>query len=165
MAINNIYKEEVIVSPEMDEHLRACFLNHLVIYNHCLSILNNNPDLTFKELKGICMSFIKEKGIIDYLSCPLLNELRYQYKKFKVKNIKTFKLLVNIHYLTFIIAEFNDKVISKDRMTLRIHKIDGELTLKKDIPEINKTLGAVYVNLSYSNNENKYMLSIFSTTN
>ena len=161
MSRNNIYQADVAVQGTLDQYLRKCFLNHLIIYNHSLDILVKNPDIKFKDLKLKCYEFIEQKNIKEFIGSPLFNEVYYQYKKFKEKNIKSAKTLTGIHYITFLVNGYNNKCFSKDGNKLLIHGVDGYIELEKDLPQIPDDKRMLYFNLSYSNQESKYELSVF----
>ena len=160
MKNNNLYKGEINVSTELDEFLRSCFLNHLVIYNYFLEVLNKNPEFSYKVLKEKCFEYIVEKNITQYLGSPLFNELYYLFKKFK-KNNKSAKALTDIHYITFFVTGYNNKNFSKDGNLIILKDAPGAITLLEELPEIDYTKGMIYFNISYSNNESKYRLSIY----
>lgn len=161
MSKKNIYQEDIIVSDKLDEYLKKCFLNHLIIYNYSLEILIKNPTIKFKDLKLKCYEFISKKKIIEFISSPFFNELHYQYKKFNNQNIKSGKTLTGIHYITFLVNSYNNKCFNKDNNRLTINNIDGFIELNKDLPEIIDSSKLFYFNISYSNQESKYQLSIF----
>lgn len=157
----NIYLADVNVSNELDKYLRKCFLNHLIIYNYSLEILIKNSTIRFKDLKLKCYEFIKEKNIKEFITNPLFNELHYLYKKFKKKNIRLGKTLTGIHYITFLTNSYNNKCFSKEGNRLFINNVDGYIELTKDLPKVINENKMLYFNLSYSNQESKYQLSIF----
>ena len=161
MSRNNLYQADVVVEPRLDQYLRKCFLNHLIVYNHSLDILVKNPSIKFKELKLKCYEFIEQKKITEFIGSPLFNELYYQYKKFTERNIKAAKTLTGIHYITFLVNGYNNKCFSKEGNKLVIHGVDGFIELEKDLPEIPDDKRMLYFNLSYSNQESKYQLSVF----
>lgn len=146
----------------LNEYLRKCFLNHLVIYNYSLEILINNPDIRFKDLKLKCYEFIRKKNIKEFIRSPLFNEIYYQYKKFKERNIKSYKALTGIHYITFLVNSYNNKCFRKEGNKLIINGTDGYIELNEDLPELTNEDKMIYFNLSYSNKESKYQLSIFN---
>lgn len=161
MSRNNLYQADVAVEERLDQYLRKCFLNHLIIYNHSLDILIKNPGIKFKDLKLKCYEFIEQKQITEFMGSPLFNELYYQYKKFTEKNIKAAKTLTGIHYITFLVNGYNNKCFSKEGNKLVIHGVDGYIELEEDLPELPDDKKMLYFNLSYSNQESKYQLSVF----
>lgn len=161
MKKNNIYQSDVIVEYKLDEYLRKCFLNHLVIYNHSLDILTKDPNIKFRDLKAKCYEFIGKKQIKEFISNPLFNELYYQYKKFTKKNIRTSKKLTGIHYVTFLVNGYNNKCFKKDGNKLIIHGTEGWIELIKDLPVISDDKSIMYFNLSYSDQKSNYQLSVF----
>lgn len=161
MSRHNLYIADVTVDPKLDEYLRKCFLNHLVIYNHSLDILINDPGIKFKDLKLKCYEFIEKKNITEFMGSPLFNELYYQYKKFTEKNIKTAKTLTGIHYITFLVNGYNNKCFKVENNKLTIHGIDGYIELDEDLPDLPDDKRMLYFNISYSNQESKYQLSVF----
>lgn len=161
MKKNNLYQAYVIVEDKLDNYLRKCFLNHLIIYNYSLDILIKNPDIKFRDLKAKCHEFIKEKEIKEFISSPLFNELYYQYRKFTEKNIRAAKTLTGIHYITFLVKGYDNKCFKKDGDKIIIHGADGYIKLNEDLPQIPDDKRMIYLNLSYSNHESKYQLSVF----
>lgn len=161
MKRQNLYQADVIVQNQLDEYLRKCFLNHLVIYNYSLDVLIKNPDIKFKDLKAKCYEYIEEKAIKEFMGSPLFNELYYQYKKFTERNIRSGKTLTGIQYITFLVNGCNNKCFSKDGKKLIIHGVEGCIELVEDLPEIPEEKQMMYFNLSYSNQESKYQLSVF----
>jgi len=161
MNKKNIYQASVVVNGRLDEYLKKCFLTHLIIYNHSLEILIKSPSITFKDLKLKCYEFITEKNITEFIRGPLLNELYYQFKKFNKQNNKTSKTLTEIHYITFMVNSYNNKCFSKEGNKIFFIGIDGFIELDRDLPEIVDKTKMFYFNISYSNQESKYQLSIF----
>lgn len=161
MTRKNIYLADISVVGGLDAYLRKCFLNHLIVYNHSLEILINNPDIKFKDLKLKCYEYITEKNITEFMGSPLFNELYYQYRKFTQKNIKAGKTLTGIHYITFLVTGYNNKCFTKEDNKLFITGTDGYIELDKDLPKLDDENKMLYFNISYSNNESKYKLSIF----
>ena len=161
MSRRNIYLADINVSGVLDEYLRKCFLNHLVVYNHSLEILIKNPAIKFKDLKLKCYEFISEKNITEFMGSPLFNELYYQYKKFTERNIKVGKTLTGIHYITFLVNSYNNKCFNKEGNKLLINGVDGYIELNEDLPEVIDEGKMLYFNISYSNQESKYQLSVF----
>ena len=161
MSRKNIYLADISVSDGLDAYLRKCFLNHLIVYNHSLEILVKNPDIKFKDLKLKCYEFISEKNITEFMGSPLFNELYYQYKKFKERNIKSGKTLTGIHYITLLVNSYNNKCFSKEGNKIHINGVDGFIELNEDLPENVEEDKMLYFNLSYSNQESKYQLSVF----
>jgi hypothetical protein len=161
MKRQNLYQADVIVQDQLDEYLRKCFLNHLVIYNYSLDVLIKNPDIKFKDLKAKCYEYIEQKAIKEFMGSPLFNELYYQYKKFTERNIRSAKTLTGIHYITFLVNGYNNKCFSKDGKKLIIHVVEGCIELVEDLPEVPEEKQMMYFNLSYSNQESKYQLSVF----
>lgn len=159
----NIYNEYVIVTKDLDVSLKKCLMTHLVIYNFSLTLLYDNPEMTFKTLMKLITGYIEEKKIVSILELPLMNELYYQYKKFK-KNIKIQKLVTDIQYFTFISKGYLCKnlVVSEDRQTIFINGFNGHIELDIPLPEINQN-ETVYINLSYSTNTDKYKISVYKS--
>lgn len=155
----NFYNEEVIVSKELDITFKKCLLNHLILYNHILEVLEKDPHITFRKLKKIIHEYITSKKIEEYLASSLYHEMHYLYKKYASNN-RTFKQLSDIQYLTFYINDYNNKNFSLKENRIIFANFKGCIELKKDFPIIeNKEL--VYLNLSYSTNEDKYKISIY----
>lgn len=161
MKRKNLYQADVVVENSLDDYLRKCFLNHLVVYNYSLDILIKNPSIKFKDLKAKCYEFIEEKGIKEFMGSPLFNELYYQYKKYTEKNIRSAKTLTGIHYITFLVNGYDNKCFTKDGNKIIIHGVDGCIELNEDLPEIPDDKQMMYFNLSYSNQESKHQLSVF----
>ena len=161
--IKNIYNEYVVVTSDLDVTLKKCFMNHLVIYNHSLGILYNNSEMNFKSLMKSVSSYITEKSITPILQLPLMSELYYQYKKFK-RNIRIQKLVTDIQYFTFLCNGYECKnlLFNKEKDRIQIQGFTGQIELSKPLPSIS-TDQAIYLNLSYSNIEDKYKLSVYKS--
>lgn len=161
MNKKNIYLSDIKITPDLDTYLKKCFLNHLVIYNYSLELLIKSPNIKLRDLKFKCHEFIKNKGIVEVISNPLFNELYYQYKKFKKKNIRTNKTLSGIQYITFLVSGYSNNCFVVKGNTILLNGIDGHIEVEKDLPELTKEDTALYFNISYSAQESKYQLSIF----
>lgn len=161
---NNLYNEFVEITPDLDAVLKKCFVNHLLVYNQALSFLHDNEELTFKNLKKMIVKYIAERKLSPIIEIALFNEIYYQYKKFK-RNVKIQKLITDIQYFTFLCKGYSTRslIISDDRTTVKFDGFPGQIELKKELPTINED-EALYVNLSFSNIENKYMISIYRST-
>ena len=161
----NLYNEDVeVITPDLDVILKRCFVNHLLVYNQALSYLHKDEELTFKDLKKQIVKYIAEKKLAPVIEIALFNEIYYQYKKFK-RNVKIQKLITDIQYFTFLCKGYTGRslIVSDDRMTVRFEGFPGEIKLKKELP----TIGVeepLYVNLSFSNIENKYKISIYKSS-
>jgi hypothetical protein len=95
------------------------------------------------------------------MSSPLFNELYYQYKKFTEKQIKTTKALSDIHYITFLVNGYDNKCFTVNDNKITIHGADGHIELIDDLPTLTDDKRMLYFNISFSNQESKYHLSIF----
>lgn len=159
---NKIYSEYVEVSPELDKQLKKSLINHLVIYNYSLSQLHTNPEITFKNLMKSVHTYIDIRKMSPVILLALMNEIYYQFKKFK-RNIRMQKLVTDIQYFTFIgkIPNCNNLKIDLDKNTIKIDEFSGEISLTKPLPEVDKDLN-VYYNISYSNTEDRYKLTIYA---
>lgn len=157
----NIYNEYVEVTSDLDIILKKCFMNHLVIYNHSLGLLYNNSELNFKSLMKSVSNYITDKSINPILQLPLMSELYYQYKKFK-RNIRIQKLVTDIQYFTFLCNGYECKnlLFNKEKDRIQIQGFIGEIKLPKPLPSI-PFEQSIYLNLSYSNIEDKYKLSVY----
>jgi len=157
----NIYYGEIVADKELDECLKKCFVNHLLAYNYSLNLIKENYDIDFKTLKDNVYAHIREKNIEPVIFPALMNELYYQYKKFK-DGIKTQKLITDIQYITVITNGYVNKIldINENLKELRFFNIPGKFTLSKTLPNI-EDYSPLYFNISYSNITDSYMLSIF----
>lgn len=160
-----LYSEYIEVSNELDILLKRCFINHLVIYNHSLEQLLNDPELSFKKLTKIVTDYVSSKSLTPVLDSAYMNELYYQYKKFK-RNIRIQKKVTDIQYFTFIAKGYKSKAIKYDELnkTLTIPELVGDIQLMSKLPDIG-TDDVVYLNLSYSNLEDKYRVSVYRSSN
>lgn len=158
---NNIYNHDVDISPDLDTILKKCFVNHLLVYNQALTFLHRDGELTFKSLKKEIVKYIAERKLSLIIEIALYNEIYYQYKKFK-RNVKIQKLITDIQYFTFLCKGYTARslIVSDDRMSVKFEGFPGEITLKEQLPVIAEE-EMVYLNLSFSNIENKYMISIY----
>jgi len=161
---NNLYTEYVDITPDLDAILKKCFVNHLLVYNQALAFLYENEELTFKNLKKMIVAYIGERKLSPIIEIALYNEIYYQYKKFK-RNIKIQKLITDIQYFTFLCKGYTTKslTVSDDRKTIRFDDFAGHIELKKELPPVTDE-ELIYMNLSFSNIENKYMISIYRSS-
>lgn len=163
---NKIYDDYVTVTSSLDVILKKCLVNHMLIYNYSLQELYADSEISFKALMKKVRTHIRVKEITTYIDIALMSELYYQYKKFK-KNIRIQKLITDIHYFTFISNGYNSKhlFVSPDRLTVRIRLFEdqGEFTLHEPLPELQEN-ELIYFNISYSNAEDRYKISIHKTT-
>ncbi len=156
---SNLYNEEVNISEDLDVTLKKCFLNHLVLYNYMLEIIEKDPYITFRKLKKVMQEYIQTKKIEEYLASSLYHEMHYLYKKYNNNN-KSSKQLSSIQYLTFYINDYNNRNFTLEDNKITFSNFKGYIELKKEFPVIvNKEL--IYLNISYSANENKYKISIY----
>lgn len=164
MMRNNLYNEYVDISPDLDAVLKKCFVNHLLVYNQALSFLHKDEELTFKGLKKQIIKYIGEKQLSPIIEIALFNEIYYQFKKFK-RNVKIQKLITDIQYFTFLCKGYSTRsiTVSADRKTVTFDGFPGQITLKKELPVVGEE-EPLYVNLSFSNIENKYMISIYRSS-
>lgn len=160
---NNLYNEYVNVTDNLSVTLKHCFVNHLIVYNKALAFLYDNEELTFKGLKKLIVKYLIEKNLNPIIEVALHNEIYYQYKKFK-RNIKIQKLITDIQYFTFLCKGYSTKsiIVSDDRKTIKFEGFEGEISLDKELPLVSEDT-LVYVNLSFSNIENKFMISIYKS--
>jgi hypothetical protein len=156
---DNRYKENVTVSPELDESLKKCFLNHLVLYNYTLDVLDKTPDIHFKNLKKMIYDYIVEKNITIFIGSSLYNELYYLMKKYKNNN-KSHKQLSSIQYLTFYINNYDNKNFTVEGDKIFFKDFKGHITIDKPLPPIENN-ELIYLNISFSTNENQYQISVF----
>lgn len=161
---NNLYNEYVDITPDLDAVLKKCFINHLLVYNQALSFLHKDEELTFKNLKKQIIKYISEKQLSPIIEIALFNEIYYQFKKFK-RNVRIQKLITDIQYFTFLCKGYSTRslLVSEDRMKITFDGFPGEITMKKELPTISEE-ESLYVNLSFSNIENKYMISIYRSS-
>ena len=117
--------------------------------------------MTFKNLKKEITKYIAERKLTPIIEIALLNEIYYQYKKFK-RNVKIQKLITDIQYFTFLCKGYTTRslIVSEDQTTVTFDGFPGEIKLKKALPDITNE-DTLYVNLSFSNIENKYKISIY----
>ena len=161
---NNLYNEYVDITPDLDTVLKKCFVNHLLVYNQALTYLHKDEELSFKNLKKQIIKYIEEKKLSPIIEIALFNEIYYQYKKFK-RNVKIQKLITDIQYFTFLCKGYSTRslIVSEDQLTVKFDGFPGQIELKKVLPTIGEE-DPLYVNLSFSNIENKYMMSIYRSS-
>lgn len=159
---SNVYDEYVEVPESLSEVLLRTFVNHLNVYNYSLSILHKNNEISFKDLRKLIKSYLEINQVKPVLAIALFNELFYQYKKFK-KFSRAQKRVSDIQYFTFLVT--NDKakeiVISQDRLSITFVTAGESITLPKPLPPIGNV--PVYLNISYSNNEERYKVSLHAS--
>lgn len=164
MKANLLYSEYVKVTEDLDSALKKCFVNHLVIYNYGLNLLYHDPEMTFNNLKRSANSYTQQKNISPILDLAIYNELYYQFKKFK-RNIKVQKLVTDIQYFTFLLKGYQCRCleISEDKTSITFTGLPGVMKLSTPLPELNEE-DVIYLNLSYSNQEDRYKLSLHLST-
>lgn len=158
---NNLYNEYVDISPDLDTKLKKCFVNHMLLYNQALDYLHKNEELTFKSLKKQIINHLKDKQLTPIIEIALFNELYYQYKKFK-RNVRIQKLITDVQYFSFLSKGYTTRslVVNEDRKSITFEGFEGSIHLDKELPKINEE-ESFYINLSFSNIENRYMISIY----
>ena len=156
-----IYDDYVQVDEVLDKYLKKCFVNHLVVYNHCLRLLYEDPELSFRNMKKQAIQYLRDNNITQVLDTALFNELYYQHKKFKF-NIRVQKLITDIQYFTFLVKDYQCKnfTVSTDRQKLFFTDSAGVMSVHKELPQLSSDT-LVYLNISYSNAEDKYKLNIY----
>jgi len=157
---NKVYSCYLDVPESLDKKLKKIFMNHLVVYNHCLGVLCGNPETTFKGPKKQASQYVASKQIAPIFDLALYNELYYQYNKFK-SNIRVQKLVTDIQYFTFLLKGYDAKNvhISADRKKISFTDIEGCIELEEPLPTLSSE-DITYLNISYSNQENRYKLSM-----
>ncbi len=155
-----LYDEYVDVSETFHCELRRCFINHLIIYNKSLAILHDLPETSFNVFKKQVKKIITDSNLKPIIESALLNELYYQYKKFK-RNIKIQKLITDIQYFTFLTNGYSCKSLRFEGNQITFVDILGSVQLTTPLPDLSGKL--LYINFSYSNTENRYKLSLCET--
>lgn len=158
---NKVYDHPVEITEDLDTSLKKVMLNHLLVYNYCLDLLYKQPEVDFQTLKRLANAYIEEKGLSPVITSAMFNELYYQFKKFR-KNVRIKKQLTDIQYLTFTVGgyENNNFIYHQDKKELSINGLEGKVQLTEPLPKLSGS-GAVYVNLSYSNREDRYKLNVY----
>ena len=161
----NIYVEYVEVTDDLSAILKKCFINHLVLYNYALTIRYENEDITFKNLKKKVVQHAKEANISPIIDSALYNDIYYLCRKFR-RNIKIQKLVTDIQYFTFLCKGYsssnNKFTIQPNRREIVFDQFPGKITLPSELPYVRED-ELLYLNLSYSGVEQRYMLSIHTT--
>lgn len=158
--MNKTYTGVCEISEEDSSKLKQCMINHLIVYNYGISVLSNNPKIDFSELKRLCLEFVVEKGLRPVATEGLINEVHYLYKKHK-RNTKSQKRVIDIQYLTFVHSgERNGGVVFSDGNTIKISSLGVSLKLV-DCDHCFNERNKMYINISYSAVENKYLVSLF----
>lgn len=159
-----IYDEVVHVDESLDSLLKKAFVNNLLVYNYCLSVLYKNPEMSFQSLRKKAERYIDKENLYPIIKRALHNELYYQYKKFRL-NVRSQKTLTSIQYLTFVINSYNNVcfTVNKDRTELNLIELPGTIKLNTPLPELNGETDTVYVNLSYGTKDNAYRINMYST--
>lgn len=157
-----VYDEKVEVDESLDKVLKQTFVNHLLVYNHCLHCLYKDPEIPFHTLKKIATSHIAEKKISPVIDSAVNNELYYQHKKFR-KNIKILKQLTDIQYFTFTVGSYTNSIFSVSSCLSKIQfkGIEGHIELLKPLPVLDDDVKTIYLNFSYSGNENSYRVNLY----
>lgn len=158
-----LYEESVLMDPETEATIKRVFVNHLLVYNLCLEYLQRHNEVTFYDLKKRATEIIAEKNIAPVVMSALLNELYYQYKKFS-RQVKMKKTLTGIQYFTFTVSSVqnNNFTVGDDHREMEIVGLPGKVRLPSPIPEIGD-YDTIYFNLSYSNQENGFRLTIYAS--
>jgi hypothetical protein len=109
------------------------------------------------------VSYIEEKHLTPVIHTALMNELYYQYKKFK-RNIRMQKLVSDIQYFTILSKGYVNPTLHFDlpNNTITVESFPGIIKLNKPLPQLLDG-GVIYVNFSYSGDEDKYKMSIHSS--
>jgi len=159
-----IYDETITVDQDLDKALKRAFVNSLLIYNHCLSLLYKNPELSFHVLRRQAAKYIDEQKLYPIVTRAVYNEIYYQYKKFR-KNVRVQKTLSSIQYFTFIINDYENVcfTVNEDRTEINIIELPGTIKLNKALPELTEEDKMVYVNLSFSTKDNAYRMNLYSS--
>lgn len=157
-----VYDEQVEVAEELDVILKKTFVNHLLVYNYCLHCLYKDPEIPFHTLKKIATNYITEKNISPVIDSAVNNELYYQHKKFR-KNIKILKQLTDIQYFTFTVGSYTNSIftVSTCLTKIKIKGVDGDIVLSKPLPVLDEEVKTIYLNFSYSGNENAYRVNLY----
>lgn len=158
-----IYNEVIQAKDGLDSILKKCFLTHLTIYNHSLELLKENPCMSYADLREQVFRYVEDNKVPHLHIQAVQNEIYYLHKKFRQGRQSGQKLLSSIQYLTLILRDFNNGIITLDdtRTQLRSHDRNGYLQLPKPLPRICSGEITLYMNLSYSSMENQFQMSIF----
>lgn len=157
-----VYDEPVTVNQQVDLTLKRAFVNHLLVYNYCLHLLYKEPETPFHILKRYAATYIQDKKLSPIVESAMYNEIYYQFKKFR-RNVKIQKHLNDIQYFTFTVGSYqnNNFTVNKEFTQIEIKGIPGIVQLEKPLPDLGEGNVLVYINLSYSNQENSYRLNIY----
>ena len=158
-----IYSYKVEVHEPLKTDLKKVLKNHLVLYNHALMLLKENPHMEMKELTKRILKEIESNNIKPYIRHCLSIELFYLYLKFQ-RNNKSQKLISDIQYLTFLFDRENenkDFIIDRENGIIHLRHLEGDIYLNEKIPEFDKDK-LTYCNLSYSNISDEFLLTIFT---
>ncbi len=157
----NLYSQFVDVDQETDSFLKRSFLQHMSVYNQCLGLLRDDPEISFKNVKKYADNYVTTQQLTYVNKEALANELFYQFKKFK-RNIRVQKLVTDIHYFTLIGKgnKFGKSVFQHGSKQIALTDIPGEIRLPEPLPYLDRE-ESYYLNISYSNREDKFKLTLF----
>lgn len=159
--MDNIYREFIEVTPDLDVALRRVFINHLLVYNECLSTAYHDQEITFYKLKKKVTTYLTDKNISPIIEPALLNEIYYQHKKYK-SNIRISKRVTDIQYITLLLKSYTNNVFTLTDSVIKFNDLPGEISLPIPLPDIS-TYTAVYFNLSYGSPDLKYRISMYAS--
>lgn len=158
-----LYDGEVYLSDEDVVKLKKVFVNHLLIYNFALDTLYSNPEIPFNRYADSVSNEIRNTELSPIIRPALLNEIYYQFKKFR-RNVRSKKQLTDIQYITFTVSKYvNDQFeVNEEGNKLVLNDTGIVLNMEEPLPDPGKR-NFLYFNLSYSSSQDRFMLSVYGS--
>lgn len=158
-----LFDGELTADKDTRDTLKKVFVNHLLVYNYALEILYNRPDIPFNRYANEVKNYLDETELDPIIKPALLNEVYYQFKKFR-SNVKVKKQLTDIQYITYTVSRYsNDQLEVFDNNTkLLLKGIDTTFDLEYPIPD-NGNRNFLYFNVSYSSVEDTFKLTVYGS--
>lgn len=162
MSKTFLYKETIQVTEELHQFLKNEMIqtNQLCLY--AVKLLEKNSTLTVSQLKKEIKNYIHQNNIKIYFFSALYNALYTTQKLFQQN--RTINLSVGkIHFLTFIIKKYKNRLFTVNEQTkqIKFSDSDGYLTYPKPLPVLTDD-ESVYWNMSYSPLLDQFQLTLHS---
>lgn len=159
MTKEKLYGSTVTVDEVLSEHLKTCYMTHMVVYNDVLAHFRDNRNANYKELKLYTSKLLDSGGYGPVIKNALYNAVYYMYKRREFRQ----KLITAIQYITIILNGYTNPIMGYDATTsvLWFKGLPGYIHLSSPLPEV--TAGTmIYLNLSYSNGTDQFEVSVFT---
>lgn len=162
---NKIYDEYVQVPTDIKEYIIDSCKNQRKLCIVALDMLNDNKELSFKDLKQDIKDYILDNNIKPVIIECLNNELYYKYKDYqKGKIVKISN--DDIYYLTSIFYSYSGRNFKYEQGSLELtlfNHLKG-IIIPKALPVL-KDGSINFINLGYSSIEDRFVLSMYTKEN